>query len=31
MYLGDILYQLKKKFLPCEQCQNKISSDWKVS
>lgn len=30
--LGDTLYQLKQKFLPCEKCKGSFSSlNWKVN
>src|SRR5712664_3810575 len=30
-FLGSVFYEMKKKFLPCKECTNKInSSEWKI-
>src|SRR5882724_2950820 len=30
-FLGSVFYEMKKKFLPCRECTNKINvGDWKI-
>lgn len=31
-FVGSVLYEAKQKFLPCQECQNKVNaSEWKIS